>query len=137
MTANNASRCSTKSATEHFSFGHKAIAVALSAVLLGFGWPAVFPASSYAATEGEDISIVSPDPPSIPVHDYEVEVGQSFDIVLGHVLYHHHQKWKSSDESIATVKGRNSWGFFGEPLRVLSRDWPKFYTHGISAIRDN
>ena len=129
MTANNASRCSAKSTAEKFSFGHKAIAVALSVAMLGFGWPAVSPASSYAATEGESVSMVSPDPPSIVAYDYEVEVGQSFDIVLGHVLYHHHQKWKSSDGSIATVKGRNSWGvFWGEVTGVKPGSVEIIYT---------
>ncbi len=112
MTTNNASRCSTKCTTEQLSFGHKAIAVALSAILLGFGWPAVSPASSYAATEGENISIAEPERPSIPACDYEVEVGQSFDIVLGHVFWERHKKWKSSDESIATVKGDNNHGVY-------------------------
>ena len=129
MTANNASRCLEKSTAKQFSFGHKLVAVALSAVMLGFGWPAVSPASSYAATERESVSMVSPDPPSIVAYDYEVEVGQSFDIVLGHVLYHHHQKWKSSDGSIATVKGRNSWGvFWGEVTGVKPGSVEIIYT---------
>ena len=40
-----------KSMTEHFSLGHKAVAVAMSVVLLGFGWPAVSPTSGYADSE--------------------------------------------------------------------------------------
>ena len=61
MRVNNASSGSAKSATEHFSFGHKAIAVALSAVLLGFGWPAVSPAGGYAEVGGGQAEAVASD----------------------------------------------------------------------------
>ncbi len=51
MGNNNMNGKAAKSMTEHFSLGHKVVAVAMSAVMLGFGWPAVSPASSFA--EGE------------------------------------------------------------------------------------
>ena len=37
-----------KSKTEYFGLGHKVVSVALAAVLMGFGWPAVNPAQVYA-----------------------------------------------------------------------------------------
>ncbi len=34
--------------TQRYSLGHKALSVALSVVLMGFGWPAVSPSQVYA-----------------------------------------------------------------------------------------
>ena len=36
------------SLADRYSFGHKALSVVLSVVLLGFGWPAVNPAEVFA-----------------------------------------------------------------------------------------
>ena len=44
----NENTTSVESMTERYSFGHKAISVALSVVLLGFGWPAVSPSAANA-----------------------------------------------------------------------------------------
>lgn len=43
-----------KSKTEYFSFGHKVVSVALAAVLMGFGWPAVNPADIYAESDAPE-----------------------------------------------------------------------------------
>ena len=51
-----------RSLTDRNSFGNKAISVALSVVLLGFGWPAVNPSSAYAedsATENAQVEDAS------------------------------------------------------------------------------
>ena len=37
--------------TDRYSFGHKALSVVLSVVLLGFGWPAVNPSETFASDE--------------------------------------------------------------------------------------
>ena len=37
-----------ESMTQRYSLGHKALSVALSVVLMGFGWPAVSPSQVYA-----------------------------------------------------------------------------------------
>lgn len=37
-----------ESVTQRYSLGHKALSVALSVVLMGFGWPAVSPSQVYA-----------------------------------------------------------------------------------------
>ncbi len=42
-----------KSMTEYYSLGHKIVAVVLALVLMGFGWPAVNPASIYAENDSE------------------------------------------------------------------------------------
>ena len=39
--------------TEYYSLGHKIVAVVLALVLMGFGWPAVNPASIYAESDSE------------------------------------------------------------------------------------
>lgn len=36
---------------DRYSFGHKALSVVLSVVLLGFGWPAVNPSETFASDE--------------------------------------------------------------------------------------
>ena len=56
MDANSTNGKLEKSMTEHFSLRHKVIAVAMSVVMLGFGWPAVSPDSGYAenGTQIED-----------------------------------------------------------------------------------
>ena len=41
-----------ESMTQRYSLGHKALSVALSVVLMGFGWPAVSPSQVYAG-DGE------------------------------------------------------------------------------------
>ena len=51
MGNNNVNGKAAKSMTEHFSLGHKAVAVAMSVVMLGFGWPAVSPANSFAEND--------------------------------------------------------------------------------------
>ncbi len=61
MRVNNASSGSVKSATEHFSFGHKLVAVALSVAMLGFGWPAVSPVAGYAENGGGRAEAVASD----------------------------------------------------------------------------
>ena len=48
MSTNSTNSKTAKSMTEHFTLSHKLIAVAMSVVMLGFGWPAVSPASGYA-----------------------------------------------------------------------------------------
>ena len=40
-----------ESVTDRYSFGHKALSVVLSVVLLGFGWPAVNPSETFASDE--------------------------------------------------------------------------------------
>ena len=40
-----------KSVADRYSFGHKALSVVLSVVLLGFGWPAVNPSETFASDE--------------------------------------------------------------------------------------
>lgn len=40
-----------ESVTDLYSFGHKALSVVLSVVLLGFGWPAVNPSETFASDE--------------------------------------------------------------------------------------
>ncbi len=63
MSANNTSGKASASMTEHFSLRHKVIAIAMSVVMLGFGWPAVSPASSFAENGGgqADAAAVSED----------------------------------------------------------------------------
>ena len=41
-----------ESMTQRYSLGHKALSVALSVVLMGFGWPAVSPSQVYAGEHG-------------------------------------------------------------------------------------
>lgn len=53
MSANSTNSKTAKSMTEHFTLSHKLIAVAMSVVMLGFGWPAVSPASGYAENGAE------------------------------------------------------------------------------------
>ena len=48
MKANNVKETKVTSLADRYSVGHKAISVALSVVLLGFGWPAVNPSEVYA-----------------------------------------------------------------------------------------
>ena len=38
-----------ESVADRYSFGHKALSVVLSVVLLGFGWPAVNPSETFAS----------------------------------------------------------------------------------------
>lgn len=40
-----------ESVADRYSFGHKALSVVLSVVLLGFGWPAVNPSETFASDE--------------------------------------------------------------------------------------
>ena len=51
MSKKNAKNMKVESLADRYSFGHKAISVALSVVLLGFGFPAVNPSEIYAAEE--------------------------------------------------------------------------------------
>ena len=48
MKVNNVKETKVTSLADRYSVGHKAISVALSVVLLGFGWPAVSPSEVYA-----------------------------------------------------------------------------------------
>ena len=51
MKRNSTSAKAVKDPTAHFSLAHKFVAVALSVVMLGFGWPAVNPAEALAAKD--------------------------------------------------------------------------------------
>ena len=51
MSAKKDNSKAAKSMTEHYTLGHKAVAVAMSTVMLGFGVPAASPADSYADTD--------------------------------------------------------------------------------------
>ena len=44
-----------------YSFGHKALSVVLSVVLLGFGWPAVNPSETFASDESAQADQVQPE----------------------------------------------------------------------------
>lgn len=46
--AKKAQKTKAASLADRYSFGHKALSVVLSVVLLGFGWPAVNPAEVFA-----------------------------------------------------------------------------------------
>ena len=48
MKVNNVKETKVTSLADRYSVGYKAISVALSVVLLGFGWPAVSPSEVYA-----------------------------------------------------------------------------------------
>ena len=46
-----AQKTKAASLADRYSFGHKALSVVLSVVLLGFGWPAVNPAEVFASND--------------------------------------------------------------------------------------
>lgn len=47
-----------ESVADRYSFGHKALSVVLSVVLLGFGWPAVNPSETFASDESAQVDQV-------------------------------------------------------------------------------
>ena len=46
---------------DRYSFGHKALSVVLSVVLLGFGWPAVNPSETFASDESAQAEVAQPE----------------------------------------------------------------------------
>ena len=46
---------------DRYSFGHKALSVVLSVVLLGFGWPAVNPSETFASDESVQAEVAQPE----------------------------------------------------------------------------
>ncbi len=50
-----------ESVAHRYSFGHKALSVVLSVVLLGFGWPAVNPSETFASDESAQADQVQPE----------------------------------------------------------------------------
>ena len=51
MTERMRKKARRESVADRYSFGHKALSVVLSVVLLGFGWPAVNPSETFASDE--------------------------------------------------------------------------------------
>lgn len=51
MTEGTRKKTRRESVADRYSFGHKALSVVLSVVLLGFGWPAVNPSETFASDE--------------------------------------------------------------------------------------
>ena len=51
MTERTRKKTRRESVADRYSFGHKALSIVLSVVLLGFGWPAVNPSETFASDE--------------------------------------------------------------------------------------
>ena len=55
-----------KSVADRYSFGHKALSVVLSVVLLGFGWPAVNPSETFASDESAQAEVAQAEETQAP-----------------------------------------------------------------------
>lgn len=51
---------------DRYSFGHKALSVVLSVVLLGFGWPAVNPSETFASDESAQAEVAQAEETQAP-----------------------------------------------------------------------
>ena len=55
-----------ESVADRYSFGHKALSVVLSVVLLGFGWPAVNPSETFASDESAQAEVAQAEEAQAP-----------------------------------------------------------------------
>ena len=55
-----------ESVADRYSFGHKALSVVLSVVLLGFGWPAVNPSETFASDESAQAEVAQAEETQAP-----------------------------------------------------------------------
>lgn len=61
MTERTRKKTRRESVADRYSFGHKALSVVLSVVLLGFGWPAVNPSETFASDESAQAEVAQPE----------------------------------------------------------------------------
>lgn len=61
MTERTRKKTRRESVADRYSFGHRALSVVLSVVLLGFGWPAVNPSETFASDESAQAEVAQPE----------------------------------------------------------------------------
>lgn len=61
MTERTRKKTRRESVADRYSFGHKALSIVLSVVLLGFGWPAVNPSETFASDESAQAEVAQPE----------------------------------------------------------------------------